>query len=537
MDANLSGNRVGTALPPTTGRVARSAPTMGHAAVHVTRMAPAATVRAQRGEGDQKVNMSADEFQERWQRVRDRLRAQLGEDVYSSWFTRMEAERFEAGTVTLSVPTLFLRSWVRSRYGDKLLSMWCMEDEAIKRIELRVRTQGEAARARRHAGPGLEPGPSPAGPASRHPNTNGHAMSEPPIGCVSGIIDHGTPLDRRFSFATYVVGHSNILAHAAALQVATAEPGEPAEFNPLYIHGPVGTGKTHLMNAVAWEIRRRAPARKILFLSAIRFMSSFVEALKAHDTIAFKRRFTDIDVLMIDDMQFLQGRAVQQEFCHIFNALDDPSHRIVIAGDQPPSRLEVLDERMRSRLSGGLVAQIGPTDFDLRRGILDKRVEQMSGGESKIEIPGPVLDFVARRVHSSGREVEGALNRIVAAHSVNKLPITVEQAAESIRDLVSESQSRPIMIEDILRAVSGHFNVTRQDLLSARRHKSVVFPRQIGMYLAKTLTTRSLPEIGRKFGGRDHTTVLHAVRKIEGLLGKDNDVRQSIDALSSMLRE
>ncbi|NND49683.1 MAG: chromosomal replication initiator protein DnaA, partial [Rhizobiales bacterium] len=353
----------------------------------------------------------------------------------------------------------------------------------------------------------------------------------------NSAVDHGTPLDRRFSFASYVVGRSNALAHAAALRVATAEPGDPVEFNPLYIHGPVGTGKTHLMNAIAWEIRRRSRDRKVLFLSAIRFMSSFVEALKARDTIAFKKRFSGIDVLMIDDMQFLQGKAVQQEFCHIFNSLDDSTHQIIIAGDQPPSRLEVLDDRMRSRLSGGLVAQIGAADFELRRGILDKRVGQMATTDAKIEIPSSVLDFLARRIQSSGREIEGALNRVVAAHSLNKLPITVEQAAESIRDLISESHVRQVMIEDILRAVSGHFNVTRQDLLSARRHKSVVFPRQIGMYLAKTLTTRSLPEIGRKFGGRDHTTVLHAVRKIEGLLGKDDTVRQSVDALASQLRE
>jgi chromosomal replication initiator protein len=484
------------------------------------------------------VTNDSDKFQKIWRRVRERLRTNLGEDVFSSWFARIEAERFDGATVTLSVPTLFLRSWVRSRYGDKLLDLWRTEDETVRRIELRVRTQGEAALARRKAETEIERAHTEANISQSIETTpDGRIIAEISYGGDTATSSYGTPLDRRFSFATYVVGPSNMLAHAAALRVTSSQPGEPIEFNPLYIHGPVGTGKTHLMNAIAWEIRRRTPGRKVLFLSAIRFMSSFIEALKAKDTITFKKLFADIDVLLIDDMQFLQGKVVQQEFCHIFNALEHSTHQIVIAGDQPPARLEVLDDRMRSRLSGGLVAQITPSDLDLRRGILDKRISQMSGGQSKVDIPSSVLDFIARRIQSSGREVEGALNRIVAAHSVNKLPITVEQAAVSIADLISESHTRPIMIEDILRAVSGHFNVTRQDLLSARRHKSVVFPRQIGMYLAKTLTTRSLPEIGRKFGGRDHTTVLHAVRKIENLLGKDDTVRQSIDTLSILLRE
>jgi chromosomal replication initiator protein len=476
--------------------------------------------------------------QDAWRRVSERLRSLIGEDLHSSWFARVEGESIEAGTVTLSVPTVFLRSWIRSRYGDKLLDLWCLEDETVKRIELRVRSHGEAARARRRGEDELGAACAPTnGHARAGANGDGRLIAEYASEVDNGMTDYGTPLDRRFTFATYVVGRSNALAHSAAQRLATAQPGDPVEFNPLYIHGPVGTGKTHLMNAIAWEIRHRARERKVLFLSANRFMNSFFEALKARDTISFKKRFAGIDVLMIDDMQFLQGKAVQQEFCHIFNALDEAAHQIIIAGDQPPARLEVLDDRMRSRLSGGLVAQIGPADFELRRGILEKRVAQLRAGDAKIIIPAPVLDFLARRVQSSGREMEGALNRIIADHSLNKLPITIEQAAESIRDLVSDTHTRPVMIEDILRAVSSHYNVTRQDLLSARRHKSVVFPRQIGMYLAKTLTARSLPEIGRKFGGRDHTTVLHAVRKIEGLLGKDDELRQSVDKLSTQLRE
>jgi chromosomal replication initiator protein len=266
-------------------------------------------------------------------------------------------------------------------------------------------------------------------------------------------------------------------------------------------------------------------------------MSSFVEAVKSKDTISFKKLFADVDLLLIDDMQFLQGKSVQQEFCHIFNALDTSKHQIVIAGDSAPSKLEMLDDRMRSRLSGGLVAQIGPTDFDIRRGILEKKLSQTLRGNTRIEISSSVLDFLARRIQSSGRELEGAMNRIIAAHSLNKRPITVEEAALSIQDLISEEQNRQIMIEDVLRTISGHFNVTKQDILSSRRHKTIVYPRQIGMYLAKVLTTRSLPEIGRKFGGRDHTTVLHAVRKIEKLIKTNPSIRESITTLENSLKE
>ena len=320
-------------------------------------------------------------------------------------------------------------------------------------------------------------------------------------------------------------------------RVAAAALGDPVEFNPLYVHGTVGMGKTHLLSAIALEIRRRAPERKVLFLSAVRFMSSFVEAIKARDTVTFKKLFADIDVLLIDDMQFLQGKAAQQEFCHIFNVLDEAKHQVVIAGDLPPARLEGLDERMRSRLTGGLVAQIGAADFPMRRAILAKRAAQMKVNDPRLEIADAVLDFVARRVQGSGRELEGALNQIVAAQGLEKRPLSVDEAAATIRDLVAESHTRQVMIEDVLRAIIGHFNVPRQELLSARRHKSVVYPRQIGMYLAKTLTTRSLPEIGRKFGGRDHTTVLHAVRKIEKMMSEDPKVRDMVETLRNMLRE
>ncbi|MDC0139540.1 chromosomal replication initiator protein DnaA [Hyphomicrobiales bacterium] len=466
-----------------------------------------------------------------WDKISVKLRAQLGDDLYNSWFTRVVPSSYDAGTLTLSVPTLFLRSWIKSRYSEKLLDLWKVENSEIKRIELRVRAHGESSKSKSlNNNQNINEGNT--------KNNNGlNPGSNVNIEDDLDLMGHGTPLDRRFTFSNYVIGRSNALAHAAASRVACPSKSEPIEFNPLYIHGPVGTGKTHLMNSIAWESRSKRPDRKVLFLSAVRFMSSFVEAVKARDTITFKKIFADVDILLIDDMQFLQGKAVQQEFCHIFNALDTSKHQIVIAGDLPPSKLEMLDDRMKSRLSGGLVAQIGPTDFDIRRGILEKRLSQTLRGNPRIEISQAVLDFLARRIQSSGRELEGAMNRIIAAHSLNKRPITVEEAAATIQDLISEEQNRQVMIEDVLRAISGHFNVTKQDLLSARRHKTIVYPRQIGMYLSKILTSRSLPEIGRKFGGRDHTTVLHAVRKIERLIKEDAAIRTSIESLGNSLRE
>jgi len=470
-------------------------------------------------------NTKRQNIHDSWQKVSKILRAQLGEDLYNSWFTRLEPQSLENGILTLTVPTLFLKSWIKSRYNDKILSLWKKEITDIKQIELRVRTHGEK----------LSNNQDLTNEETSHENTSTSSLYD-----NSGnptLTHNSTPLDKRYTFGNFVVGRSNALAQAAAMRVSQPQKNIPVEFNPLYIHGPVGTGKTHLLNAIAWESKARHPERKILFLSAVRFMSSFVEAVKSKDTISFKKIFSDVDLLLIDDMQFLQGKSVQQEFCHIFNALDTSKHQIVIAGDSAPSKLEMLDDRMKSRLSGGLVAQIGPTDFDIRRGILEKKLAQTLRGNTRIEISPSVLDFLARRIQSSGRELEGAMNRIIAAHSLNKRPITVEEAALSIQDLISEEQNRQIMIEDVLRTISGHFNVTRQDILSSRRHKTIVYPRQIGMYLAKVLTTRSLPEIGRKFGGRDHTTVLHAVRKIEKLIETNPSIKESITTLENSLKE
>ena len=482
---------------------------------------------------------TADDLKTMWDRVVARLRTQIGDELVSSWFSRMEVEGFEAGSVTLSVPTKFLKSWTSSRYGDRLLSLWRMEEDKIARIEIRVRQPGEAAVAKRARIQAEE--------ASSTANQLSKAAMQ---AAVNPKLTHagdgnrdlpgrerGTPLDARLTFEDFITGPSNALAFTAAQRVVSAVPGAPLEYNPLYIHGPVGVGKTHILNAMAWSIRQRNDGRKVMLLSAVRFMAGFVEALKSGEIYGFKQSFASIDVLFIDDIQFLRGDKVQQEFCHLFNMLEAAGKQIVVAGDMAPSRLETLEERIRSRLSGGLSAPIGPVDPEMRRGILDVRARHLVETGQAAEIPAEVLNFIARRVQGSGRDLEGVLNQLVAQEKVGRTPVSIDAAASVIRDIVAEAPARQIMIEDVLRAVTGHFNVSRADLLSARRHKSVVYPRQVGMFLAKTLTTRSLPEIGRRFGGRDHTTVLHAVRKIDRLVGEDNGVRESVDALRTVLRD
>lgn len=472
-----------------------------------------------------------------------RLRTQLGDDLFNSWFQCMELDGLDGGTISLSVPTKFLKSWITSRYGDRLLTLWQEEDSKVARIEVRVRRHGEAFLAKKEAAP--RPA-APAGAGTVWPDAGpgqptGANRSAGKATTGSGATPAAGPtsgsLDARLTFTSYVVGRSNVLAHAAAWRVASAEPGDAIEFNPLYIHGAVGVGKTHILNAIAWEIARRRGGRKVMMLSAVRFMTGFVDALKVRELHAFKESFSEIDVLLIDDIQFLRGDKVQQEFCHIFNLLDSGKRQVIVTGDVAPSRLESLDDRMRSRLSGGLVAQVGPVDLEMRRGILDERARQMSKSGGGVDLPARVLDFIARRVQGSGRDLEGVLNRLVAQNKLGSTPISIDAASEIIKDFVSEAPPRQIMIEDVMRAVVGHFNVSRADLISPRRHKSVVYPRQVGMYLAKVLTTRSLPEIGRKFGGRDHTTVLHAVRKIERLATEDKSTRDVIETLKDTLTD
>ena len=339
--------------------------------------------------------------------------------------------------------------------------------------------------------------------------------------------EFGAPLDARFTFDSFIVGKSNELAHAAARRVAESAA---VKFNPLFLYGGVGLGKTHLMHAIAWHIREQSPERKVIYMSAEKFMYQFIRALRYKDTMAFKQQFRSVDVLMIDDVQFIAHKdTTQEEFFHTFNALVDHNRQVIISADRSPSDLEGIEERIKSRLGWGLVADIHPTDYELRLGILQSKAERTDG-----EVPERVLEFLAHRITSNVRELEGALNRVTAYASLTGRPVTLEMTQEVLTDLL-RANDRRVSIEDIQRHVADYFNLRLSDMLSARRSRAVARPRQIAMYLAKQLTTRSLPEIGRKFGGRDHTTVMHAVKRIAELRQIDSSLEDDLQHLSRVL--
>jgi len=480
-----------------------------------------------------KQNDMASTDQERWQRVKNRLRSELGEDVFTSWFARMELDGVEKGAVRLSVPTRFLRNWIQSHYSEKVLSNWQAEDSSITRLELSVRsaTMRPVAikpRAAETAVPAREPHEALLNGADARANGGVPFMS------VHEALG-GSPLDPRLSFDSFIVGRSNTLAHAAARQVAASRRGDQLMFNPLYIHAGVGLGKTHLLQAITWT--GNGSDRKVLYLTAERFMYGFVSALRSQTTLAFKEAVRAIDVLIIDDLQFLQGRSTQAEFCHTLNALIDAGRQVVIASDRPPADLESLDDRVRSRLAGGLVVEIGSLGEELRLEILKSRIAAACIHHPGFEVPTSVLAFIAKSVTHNGRDLEGAVNRLLAHNKPTGQPVTLEMAEREMRDLIRPAEPKRVRIEDIQRVVARQYNVSRADLLSSRRTANVVRPRQVAMYLAKILTLRSLPEIGRRFGGRDHTTVLHAVRKIETLAGNDSALADEIETLKRLLQD
>jgi chromosomal replication initiator protein len=470
--------------------------------------------------------------QERWRKVKERLRAELGEDIFSSWFARMELETVDKGAVRLSVPTRFLRNWIQAHYSERVLSSWQAEDSIITRLELGVRSAAIRPPASR---PKPEQAPPPVRELHDGAMYNGAEIrASVPFMTVHEALG-GSPLDQRLTFETFIVGRSNTLAHAAAKQVATSRRGEPLMFNPLYVHAGVGLGKTHLLQAITWA--GNSTDRKVLYLTAERFMYGFVSALRTQTTLAFKEAVRAIDVLMIDDLQFLQGRSTQAEFCHTLNALIDAGRQVVIASDRPPADLESLDDRVRSRLAGGLVVEIGSLGEELRLEILKSRIAAACLHHPGFEVPAPVLVFIAKSVTHNGRDLEGAVNRLLAHNKLTGQPVTLEMAEREMRDLIRPVEPKRVRIEDIQRIVARQYNVSRADLLSSRRTANVVRPRQVAMYLAKILTLRSLPEIGRRFGGRDHTTVLHAVRKIESLAGNDSAFAEEIEALKRQLQD
>jgi chromosomal replication initiator protein len=474
----------------------------------------------------------------RGQKTRAMLRARLGDDIFSSWFHAIEFESFDAKTVRISVPVKFLRTWIQSHYADDLLACCRAEFKGVEKVDVVLRQHGARAALRNEqaSAPGGEVNGS---RGASHAADGGHrgpaliAPQAPGRTSVGGF--EGSPLDPRYTFDSFVVGASNRMAHAGATQVADAVLGDVPGFNPLYIHSSVGLGKTHLLHAIAWEVKRRAPHAQVLYLTAERFRYQFVEALRSQDPLAFKEKFRQINILLIDDLEFMHGERTEQEFDHIINSLLDGGRQVVVASARAPNHVERLNERMRSRLQRGLVTEIGGLDHELRLKVLEKRLSEKRASDPSFTLGRDVLELLAERLTESGRELEGAVTRLYATWQYMRTSITPDIAENVIRDLVHGLEPRRIKIEDILRIISRHFGVSKGDLLSQRRHRSVVWPRQIGMYLAKQLTARSLPEIGRRFGNRDHTTVLHAIRKIEGELAGNPRLKEELEELKKLL--
>jgi len=449
-----------------------------------------------------------------WAEVAERLRGEIGEAAFQSWIKPMTPRGMDAGVVRLSVPTRFMRDWVQAHYAERLLDLWQECAGHVTGIEVAVQSDRSARNGDERGGPSPATARSavPAAPAS---DTSG------------GHVSISAPLDPRFTFDDFVVGKPNEFAYAAARRVGEADR---VPFNPLFLYGGVGLGKTHLMHAIAWHISKTEPERSVIYMSAEKFMYRFIRALREKTTVDFKEQFRSVDVLMIDDVQFIAGKdSTQEEFFHTFNSLVDQGRQIVISADKSPSDLEGMEERLISRLNCGLVADIHATTYELRLGILQSKAENL-----RTSVPQKVMEFLAHKITSNVRELEGGLNRVVAhAHLVGG-DITLETTQEVLHDLL-RANDRRVTIEEIQKRVAQHFNVRVSDMHSARRARSVARPRQVAMYLAKQLTSRSLPEIGRKFGGRDHTTVMHAVRKIDELRELDTGFAEDVELLRRML--
>ncbi|WP_394356797.1 chromosomal replication initiator protein DnaA [Shumkonia mesophila] len=447
-----------------------------------------------------------------WEAVCGRLRSEIGEAAYQSWLKPITVREMADGQVRLSVPTRFMQDWIVTHYADRLCMLWQGENPGIRSVDVVVLSDRPARAVEKPA----VVAPLPTVPTARRMGSAEEA-----------VVDIGAPLDPRFTFERFVVGKPNEFAYAAAQRVADATQ---VSFNPLFLYGGVGLGKTHLMHAIAWRIRQSDPTRNVIYLSAEKFMYRFIRALREQNTVDFKEQFRSVDVLMIDDVQFIAGKdSTQEEFFHTFNALVDQGRQIVLSADKSPSNLEGIEERLKSRLNCGLVADIHATTYELRLGILQSKADQLG-----VEVKRNVLEFLAHKITSNVRELEGALNRIVAHAQLVGRQITLETTQEVLHDLL-RANDRRVTIEEIQKRVAEHFNIRISDMHSARRARSVARPRQVAMYLAKQLTTRSLPEIGRKFGGRDHTTVMHAVRKVDELRERDAGFAEDVELLRRML--
>ncbi|MDE0591374.1 chromosomal replication initiator protein DnaA [Halocynthiibacter sp. C4] len=447
---------------------------------------------------------------ETWGSVREELQRTVGTSNFTNWIEPLEFSGFRDGVAVFSVPTSFMGNWVSRNFGEQIKHLLNEAGEAVHRLEFAV------AKTATRTAPKKSQGATPAQTQPQAPEV------ELP----------GAPLDSRFTFDSFVVGKPNELAHAAAKRVAE---GGPVSFNPLFLYGGVGLGKTHLMHAIAQELQSERPDLNVVYLSAEQFMYRFVQALRERKMMDFKELFRSVDVLMVDDVQFIAGKdSTQEEFFHTFNALVDQNKQIIISADRAPGEIKELEDRIKSRLQCGLVVDLHPTDYELRLGILQQKVELYRKQYSGLVLADGVLEFLAHRISTNVRVLEGALTRLFAFASLVGREITLELAQDCLADILRASD-RKITIEEIQRKVSEHYNIRLSEMIGPKRVRTIARPRQVAMFLSKQLTSRSLPEIGRRFGGRDHTTVMHGVKRIEELKAHDNQIAEDLELLRRSL--
>ena len=453
---------------------------------------------------DMSVLQAKEENNINWNEILDKLKKTFGSDIYESWIKNINLKKEFNHYVILSVPTRFVRDWIVSRYADKILDVIKITKKSIQRIEFSVEeTQDKSDQLL-------------------------FAKKSKVTSIENSLLNYNrfNPNNR---FDNFIVGESNELAYTAARKICV----QTAHYNPLFIYSSVGMGKTHLLNSIGLEVEN---SKKVMFISAERFMYHFVRSIKNNEMVKFKDLFRGANIFIIDDIQFVNGKeAMQEEFFHTFNALIERGSQVVISSDRPPSNLDRIQERIRSRMAGGLVIDIQPPDLDLRVKILKSKFEEIKVNfKENYDLSEEVFKFLASEVTSNIREMVGALNRILAFSKINTKSPNIYECKRILKDFIN-SNNKSINVEFIQNLVASHFNLNIQELLSPRRSRSLARPRQIAMYLAKQHTTNSLPDIGRKFSNRDHTTVIHAVKKIDELIKKDNDIRQSVTELKKKL--
>ncbi|MGD1868040.1 MAG: chromosomal replication initiator protein DnaA [Neomegalonema sp.] len=457
------------------------------------------------------------QLDKQWENVRVWLRKELGDASCDSWIEPLKVASVIDGVVTLHAPTPFVCNRVEADFGDRIRRAWAAVDSGVRRVMFMVRPKSSEEAARTDES-------EISGRTDAAVESTGARSRLETLKSIS--------LDSRFSFERFVVGRPNEFAYAAAKRVSEAET---TPFNPLFLYGPSGLGKTHLMHAIAQRRKEMYPDEQILFISAETFLIEFVSALRHKDTISFKELFRSVDVLMIDDLQHICGKNnTQLEFFHTFNALADQHRQIILSADCSPNDLNGVDERLRSRLSWGLVADLHPTDYELRLGILEAKTEAAMSNTPNLQVDARVLQFLAHRISQNVRVLEGALNRLFAFASIVERPATIEMAQQQLADLLRHSD-RKVSVEEIQKKVAEHYNLRVSDMHSPRRSRAVARPRQVAMYLAKQLTQKSLPDIGQKFGGRDHTTVMHAVKRVAELRAIDSAFDDDVERLRRML--